>query len=168
MTENEFTRTKDLLIFDRAFWLAVPVYAVLFVAATNVFGGTAPQTDAGIAWKLNSSANLTFGISKIFALAHAKPATNFSLDEAKNILASCAPVENVVPNVKNSVTISDGPFTLQGTTTTAFGANFTNQFSLSWNAIRLSSQSRVTGEVVTNKALLREGSQIIHPPIVSP
>jgi cytoskeletal protein CcmA (bactofilin family) len=34
--------------------------------------------------------------------------------------------------------------------------------------VRLSGQSRVTGEVIAKKIVMSNGSQITHPPVVSP
>jgi hypothetical protein len=62
MTDNEFARRNDRLISERAVWWGLAVYAVSFVAATNVLGGTMPQTETVVAWKANSTGTLIFGI----------------------------------------------------------------------------------------------------------
>ena len=60
MIENEFARRNDRLIPERAFWLGLAVYTVLFVAATAAFA-TAPQTETKIAREANWSDSLIFG-----------------------------------------------------------------------------------------------------------
>jgi len=62
VTENEFPRSKDPLISNRAFWLGLALYAALLVAATAAFGGTVPETETGFAWKASPTGTLIFGI----------------------------------------------------------------------------------------------------------
>lgn len=77
MKDNEFARSNNSVIPERAFWLGLALYAALFVAATTMFGGAVPQTKTGFAWRANPANTLVFELPEQTEISYGKGSNHF-------------------------------------------------------------------------------------------
>ena len=159
MTENEFARSNEALISERAFWLVVAL-ALIFFAAHSAQATTTTWGAKGAPDNWNSSSNWTGN-------NQAGPGDDALFDNSGQ-----SPLEDIFLNAPQSINGLTINLTVGSNQNWNLGANNNTSaetLTLATGNISVPSTSGTTvrGEVIAKKVLLSGAGQISRPSVVS-